>query len=92
MKLMWLRADGIPSVERRSIVLNVTVKGTIAAFIDTKTALSLLKVSRLFRESIRLSHFKDCVEIARSSFEKEFDDKRQEVQKCSEVVLFKHKT
>ena len=92
MKLMWQRSHGIPCVKRTSIVSNESIKSAITAFIDTQTALKLLKVSHLFRKSIRLTHFKECVKLAKLSFEKEFEEKRQEVQKCSEVVLFKHKT
>ena len=92
MKLMWQRSNEAPSVTERSIVSNESIKSAIMAFIDTQTALKLLKVSHLFRKSIRLTHFKECVGLSKMSFEKLFDERRQEVQKCSEVVLFKHRT
>ena len=92
MKLMWQRSSGVPTVTKRSIVSNESIKSAIMAFIDTQTALKLLKVSHLFRKSIRLTHFKECVDLAKLSFEKEFEERRLEVQKCTEVVLFKHKT
>lgn len=79
MKLMWQRSSGVPKVSKRSIVLNESIKSAITAFIDTQTALKLLKVSHLFRNSIHLTHFKKCVDLAKLSFEKQFDERRQEV-------------